>query len=168
MTNLYILGSVVKMKNIKKTLITVILIVIISCFFIYTYLADASALSNIIVDVENIKIQQIGLFYCELKIIVSLSNPTDRDTSNLEASFNIYIAGKYIGEGSLSEVSISALSKTQKDVFVTIYYSEVASAVVDGIKTRDFTLSIRGEVSGTVLFGLMRVSEQIEASETYV
>jgi len=156
------------MKNIKKILIALIVIMVISCFFIYTYLADASALSNIIVDVENINIQQIGLSYCDLKIIVSLSNPTDRDTSNLKASFDIYIAGNYIGDGSLSDVSISALSNTQKEVFVTIYYSEVASAVVDGIKKGDFTLSIEGDVSGTVLFGLIRVSEQIEASKTYL
>jgi hypothetical protein len=156
------------MKKTITIILIIILVVLISGFFLNTYIADVSAISKITVDVEKINIQHLGLSFCELQIIIGLYNPTNRDTSNLEASFDMFITGNYIGEGILSEVSIPSESYTQKDVYLTIYYSEVASGVVDAIKSRDFTLSIEGEVHGSVLFGFLRVSDQIEASKKYL
>ena len=156
------------MKKIIKIITTIVVVVVFSSFLIYTYYADASSLNNINVTIENINIQQLGLSYCNLKIRINISNPNNREISNLVASFNIYITENYIGEGNLSKISIPSLSYKQKDVIITIYYSEVATAVVEGIKKGEFTLSAKGTISGNVLFDLMTISQQFEASKAYI
>lgn len=154
-------------KKFRIILITIIIILIIPLFLGYTYYADIASLDSTKVTVKDIRLQKPGLTYCDLKIYINFHNPSDRDVSELTAVFDIYIADNYVGKGSLSKVSISAQSSEEKDTTVTIYYANVAVAVVDGIKKGNFDLTIKGTASGNVLFGFLTVSDKFEATKSY-
>lgn len=154
-------------KKFKIILIIIILILIIPVFLFYSYYADVVALDSIKVTIKDIRLFGISLTYCELTIYINFYNPSNRDVSGLTAVFDIYIADNYIGKGSLSRVSIPANSNLEKDTTVTIYYANVAVAVVDGIKKGNFDLTIKGTASGNVLFNLLTISDKFEATKPY-
>lgn len=154
-------------KKSRKIIIVIAMILTISGFLGYTYYADITTLYNTKVTIKDIHLQELSFTYCKLKIYIDISNPTDRDISGLSAVFDIYIADNYVGLGSFEKASIPAQSNKEKDVTIIIYYANVAVAVVDGIKKGDFDLTIKGEASGKVLFGLITVSEQFKATQTY-
>lgn len=58
-------------------------------------------------------------------------------------------------------------SQTAKDVTLTIYYADVANAVLDGIQNRNFDLTIEGEAKGTVFFDLFTVSSRFVSTYSY-
>ena len=55
----------------------------------------------------------------------------------------------------------------EKDEAITIYYANVASAVVEGIKKGNFGVTIEGVIKANVLFNLITVSQEFKASQTY-
>lgn len=150
-----------------KILIVIIIVIFISGFLSIRYIADASALEKINVTVENTSIQELRLTYCKLKLKVSISNPTTEYISGLSAEFDVSIGGTYVGNGSFQTVSIPAQSNKTGDVLLTIYYANVGNAVIDGIKTENFDLTIHGEAKGNVLFNLLTVTKSFTASYSY-
>ena len=154
-------------KKIRQIIIVITIILIISLFLGYTYYADVTTLYNAELSIEDIRLQELSLTYCKLTIYIDISNPTDRYISGLTAMFDIFIADNYVGLGSFSKVSIPAQSNKEKGVAITIYYSNVAFSVVDGIKNRNFDLTVKGEVRGNVLFGLITVSDEFKATQEY-
>jgi hypothetical protein len=154
-------------KKIMPIIVVVSIILGISLFFSYTYHADIATLYSAEISIEDITIQELTLTYCTLTIYIDISNPTDRDISGLTATFDVFIADNYVGLGSVSEVSIPAQSNRLKDVIVTIYYSNVVFSVVDGLQSGNFDVTVKGSASGNVLFGLITVSDEFEATKEY-
>jgi len=150
-----------------KILIVITVVIFISGFLSIRYMADASALEKVNVTVENISIQELRLTYCKLKLKMDIFNPTTEYISELSAKFDVSIAGTYVGNGSTPTVSIPAQSHKTGDVPLTIYYANVGNAVIDGIQTGNFDLTIHGEAKGNVLFNLLTVTKSFIASYYY-
>jgi LEA14-like dessication related protein len=140
---------------------------VILAFLSSRYLADVDALQHVEIEVEGIGAPEIRVTHCRLTLYVKISNPTKEDISGLSADFDVYIAGTYVGNGSLSEVYIPAGSNTLKEVTLKIYYAYVADAVIDGLKAGKFDLTIEGVVRGYVFFNLIVFSNEFSASYSY-
>ena len=153
-------------NNVRIAVITV-LIAAISGFLGYTYYVDVNALSNTEVTINDISLQELHLTYCKLKLSININNFADRDITDISAKFDINVANNYVGSGSFSRISIPAKSIREKDAGITIYYANVASAVVEGIKKGNFDVTIVGEIKANVLFNLITVSKEFKASQTY-
>ena len=150
-----------------RIIIIAVIILVILGFLGYLYSADVATLDNARVTIKDIRIQEIGLTSCKLKIFIDIYNPSDRDISGLKADFDVFIAGTDVGSGSVSRVSIPAQSSQEKGVSLTINYKGLAEAVIDGITKGNFNLSIKGYASGDVFFGLITVTDQISATKAY-
>jgi LEA14-like dessication related protein len=156
------------MRKIISIIIVVITIILgISLFFVYTYYTDIATLYDAEISIEDIVLEELSLTYCKLKIYIKISNPTNRDISGLTAMFDVFIGDSKVGLGSFSKVTIPGQSNRLKDVSVTIYYSNVVLSVVNGIKNGNFDLTIKGNASGDVLFGLITVSDGFIATKEY-
>jgi LEA14-like dessication related protein len=157
----------------KNVIVTIILAIILSFsgFLGYIYFADVAAMSCIEVIVEDIDLTDLKITSFKLKINIDIYNPTDQDISGLSSTFDIYIEDNYVGEGGFSNVFIPAHTQSEKDVSITIYYSGLADAAVDVIKNviteGTFDLTISGDISGNVLFGLIAFSQEFETTHTY-
>ena len=155
--------------HIKIKIISIVIIIcLILIFFFGRYTADVSALEKINISVESITIEEVRLNYCKLKVNVNVLNPTSEYISDFTAQFDIYIANTYVGNGSIPKVSIPIQSEKIKNVSITIFYVNVGNAVIDGIQTRNFNLSIQGTTTVKVLFNLMSISKQFSASYSYI
>ncbi len=155
------------MERKTKIISVVIILLIFSGFFSYQYVADTVALNNVEVTVESITLQELRLSYCKLKLSVDIYNPSHQDISEVSAVFDVFIAGNYVGSGSFPKSFLPAQSNSEKDVTLTIYYTDVANAVIDGIQNRNFDLTIKGEAKGKVVFNLFTVSKGFVSTYSY-
>jgi hypothetical protein len=158
-------------NKLIKTIVTVGILLSIFVFIFISYNADVEALRSIDVSLDKIDLYDIKFTSFKLKLNVNISNPTNNYLSNLSSEFDIYIDENFVGEGDFTNVTIPALSNRSKDIIVTIYYGGLADAVVDIIKNvitnEEFYLTINGELSGNALFGLTKVSQSFQATQTF-
>jgi hypothetical protein len=155
------------MNNKIGILIVITILIFLSVILGIRYTYDVSALEKINITVEDIEIQELHLKHCKIKLKVDISNPTNEYISRFSAEFDISIAEIYVGNGSVPLVSIPAQIKIKRDVILTIYYTDVGNAVIEGIQTRNFDLSIHGQAKGNVLFNLIVVSKSFDSSYSY-
>ena len=154
-------------KKIKIIIIVIVILLAILGFLGYTFYADVTTLNNVKVRIDKIQLKELSLSYCKLKISFTIFNPSDRDISELSAVFDAYIANSYIGHSSFSKVSIPAQSNKEKDVTITVYYSDLAPAVVDVIKSGNFDLTAEGVANAYAFFGLITISDNFKAFQVY-
>lgn len=155
------------MKYKRKIIAIITISVLLIAFFSYTYYSDASAISKINITIKKASVEEISLTYTELKITIDINNPSQRDISIQKANFKIYISGVYIGDGIVTKINVPAESNKEKDVTITVYYSNVANAVVEAITKFVFELSIEGKADVNIIFGLLTFSEKFEASRSF-
>jgi len=155
------------MKNKRKKIAIITISIVLFAFFSYTYYSDVSAVSKINITIEKTSVEEISLTYSKLKITIDINNPSQRDISIQKANFKIYISGVYIGDGIVSKINVPAESNKEKDVTITVYYENVANAVVEAIKKFVFDLSIEGKADVNILFGLLTFSEDFKASRSF-
>jgi len=155
------------MKNKTKIIAVIAIIVILSSVLSYRYVTDVAALNDVEVTVESITLQELRIAYCTLKLSVDIFNPTHQDLSEVSAEFDVFIADSYVGSGSFPKSFIPTQSNSKKDVTLTIYYANVANAVLDGIQNRNFDLTIEGEAKGKVFFDLFTVSSRFVSTYSY-
>ena len=154
---------------IKKTYIAIIItiIIIFSSLLGYRYITDASAIDDVEVILEQLTLEELRLTYCTLKLSIDIYNPSYQDISEVSAVFDVFIAGNYVGSGSFPKSFLPSQSNSKKDVSLTIYYADMASAVINGIQNGNFDLTIEGEAKGTVFFNLFTVSKEFVSTYSY-
>jgi hypothetical protein len=67
----------------------------------------------------------------------------------------------------LQHLSIPSKSSKEHVISLTLFYSDVARAVIEGIKNKNFDIDISGDAQGYVFYGLFIVSVPFSASSTY-
>ncbi len=155
------------MERKTKIISVITILLVFSGFLSYQYVTDTAALNNVEVIVESITLQEPRLSYCKLKLSVDVYNPSHQDISEVTAVFDVFIAGNYVGSGSFPKSFLTAQSNIKKDVSLTIYYADMASAVITGIQNKNFDLTIEGNAKGTVFFNLFTVSKEFVSTYSY-
>ena len=154
---------------IKKKYVAIIITII----FIFSsllgglYITDASSLDKVEVTVVGITLEELRLTYCKFTLSIDIYNPAHQDISEVYALFDVSIAGNYVCNGIFPKSFLPAKSNIEKEVTLTIYYADVAIAVIDGIQNRNFDLTIEGEAKGKVLFNLFTVSKNFVSTYSY-
>ncbi|RLF39431.1 MAG: hypothetical protein DRN12_07015 [Thermoplasmata archaeon] len=147
----------------------VVILLIVTVFFISNYYGDVEALENVDVSVESVYISRFGLTDCTFILTLNISNPSSHDISSLSSNFEIFVENISIGYGNFSGVDIKAYTAVRKDISVIVVYSSVAEAAVNTLrniwKGGSPTVEIKGEISGSILFGLTTFSYPFIASK---
>jgi LEA14-like dessication related protein len=134
-------------------------------FFISSsYLSDAAIIDKTNVVIENASIQNLTFSYCIIKLKVKISNPTSEHISDLTADFDVFISDTDVGDGVVTKLSIPARSNEISDVYITIYYSSVGSAVINVLQTGNFDLTIKGEAKASILFNILTIKKPFTSS----
>ena len=146
---------------------TAMIIITLSIAIGYTVYADITTLNEITVTIQNIQLNEVHLTYSQIQFSLLFTNPTTKDITRLQGKFTIYLANSSIGEGNFSAVNIPPQSNTEKSAEFTIYYSQVANAVIEGIQQRDFTLTLHGEIQSHILFDLFTITHHFTTSQSF-
>jgi hypothetical protein len=154
---------------IKKRYLIIIglVIVILIAISILQIMADAAAINDLRIHVEDVRLADIGLTSCDLLVTINFTNPTSRDLSIVSATFDVFVAYSYVGNSSLLQLSIPNKSSREHEISLTLLYSDIAHAVIEGIKNKNFDIYISGDAKGYVFYELFIVSVPFSASSTY-
>ena len=144
-----------------------LVIIIVITLLILQFMADAAAINEFKINVEDVRLIRIGVNSCDLWISINFTNPTNQDLSIASATFDVYVADSYVGDSSLSQFSIPNKSSREHVISLTLLYSDIAHAVIEGIKNKNFDIDISGEVQGYVFYGLFPVSVTFSVSSSY-
>jgi hypothetical protein len=130
-------------------------------------MADAAAVNELKINIENVRLADIGLTSCDLWVTINLTNPTNRGFSIASAIFDVFIADSYVGKSSLSQFSIPSNSSREHVISLKLFYSDIAYVVFEGIINRNFDIYISGEAQVYVFYGLFTISVPFSISSTY-
>ena len=144
-----------------------LVIVILIAISILQIMADSAAINELKIHVEDVRLADIRLTSCDLLVTINFTNPTSRDLSIVSATFDVFVADSYVGNSSLLQLSIPNKSSREHVISVTLLYSDIAHAVIEGIKNKNFDIYISGEAQGYVFYELFIVSVPFSASSTY-
>ncbi|VVB60453.1 Uncharacterised protein [uncultured archaeon] len=146
---------------------TGLVIAILVTVTILQFMADAVAVNESKISVENVRLADIGLISCDLMVTINFTNPTNRDLSIASATFDVFIADSYVGKSSLSHFSIPRNSSREQVISLTLLYSDIAYVVFEGITNRNFDIYISGEAQMYVFYELFTISVPFSISSTY-
>ena len=155
------------MNQKLKIIIIVVIFILVFALISIRYVTEASTIDEINVGVENVSIEELKLSSCTLNLQVRISNPTTEHISELTAEFDVFIADTEVANGTVSKVSIPPESYATSDVLLTIFYADVGAAVINGLKTGDFDLIIKGEAKLNVLLNLFTITKPFTSSYSY-
>lgn len=133
-------------------------ILILLGVFSFLFFVGNAAANKLQVTVSEIQVENVGLTSCDVSVLFSLMNPTNQELSVISSSFDIFISDVYVGKSSLSRFVIPKESFVEKKIRVTVLYSDIASAVLQAIKNKNFDLDVRGTAQVEILFGLGSVT----------
>jgi LEA14-like dessication related protein len=152
----------------KRHLIIIgLVIVILIAISILQIMADAAAINELKIHVEDVRLADIRLTSSDLLVTINFTNPTSRDLSIVSATFDVFVADSYVGNSSLLQLSIPNKSSREHVISLTLLYSDIAHAAIEGIKNKNFDIDISGEAQGYVFYELFIVSVPFSASSTY-
>jgi hypothetical protein len=141
-----------------------LVIIILVAVSILQIMADKAAINELTIHAEDVRLADIGLTSCDLLVTINFTNPTGRDLSIVSARFDVFVADSYVGNSSFS---IPNKSSKEHVISLTLLYSDIAHAVIEGIKNKNFDIDISGEAQGQVFYDLFIVSVPFSASSTY-
>ena len=156
-----------KQLSNQKILISLIIVLLLSLFFIYTFYADTEAIKQVYAKVEGIKDIDAKFTSATITFYLNITNPSSRDISQLSSTFNIYLEENFIGTGSFSDYSIPASTSNNKEVEVNVNYGGLADSSIDILKNwvsgKESELKIDGTITASILFGLTTASQDFIA-----
>lgn len=154
---------------VKKKLLMIIgvVVVIFLSLFLVQFFSEAAAANKLRITIEDIRLANIGLASCDLFVTVNLSNPTNQDLFISFASFDVFVAESYVGNSSISDVLIPKISSEEEAISLTLLYSDIAQAVLQGILNKNFDLAARGMAEARVFFGVFTVKVPFSISSSY-
>lgn len=151
----------------KYSILIGIVVVVLVSFFIAQFFAETAAANNLQITVKDIRLANIGLTSCDLFVTVNLTNPTNQELFITFASFDVFVADSYVGKSSVSELLIPKISSKEKVITLSLLYSDIAQAVLQGIRNKNFNLAIRGDAEVNVFYGLFIVKVPFFITSTY-
>jgi len=153
------------MRTIAIVGISAALLLFVFSFYIYT--SDVAAISEVEIQPISIENSKFTIKNVTLTIMLNISNPTDREISDLSSTFSIFIGENNIGVGEFQDIYITANSYTIKTVKNVISFADVGHYVIDSLEDGfDTTVTIQGTMTSKVFFGLTQTTQEFTATIT--
>lgn len=158
------------MAEMKKVVVAIVAsaIVIAPVFLGFVYYEDVSAIEKSEISISNAGISELRLTYCKIRLQMELKNPSARQISDISVKFDIYITDNYVGSGYFPEITVPPHSARTREMNITIYYANLTGAVVNALYDGKVIISIRGEMGGKVLYGMIKFTQPFNASYSIV
>jgi len=139
----------------------------------FVYYRDVSAIRDVEVTVTDASLPDTFLLEIvrnqsvTVTIHIMLHNPSSRDVSGMQTDFDVFIGGTRAGTGGFSGVAVPAHGSAVKTMNVTLSLTDVTAGLLDAVKEKRFTVTLDGQVSGDVLFGLASFRQSFTAGYAF-
>ena len=147
---------------------TKIIAVIVTCVVIVLALGvnvwfEVNAIKTADVEIFDVRVERLFPSVV-LDVSVRVMNEENRRINELEGYFDIRVLNVSIGDMHFDKVSIDARSYEDIEVTLTVEYDQVAKSVIEALSTLEFTISIKGMLTGKIFFGLWKYENLVSAS----
>ncbi|MDG6219125.1 MAG: hypothetical protein QCI00_06765 [Candidatus Thermoplasmatota archaeon] len=97
------------MQRTYRGIILIFFIILILSFFMgYVYIADMQAVQQIHAEISTIDDIDLKFSSAIITFSLNITNPSTRNINDLYSTFDLYIEQNYIGHGSFSNTTIPA------------------------------------------------------------
>ena len=144
-----------------------LVVVILLGFFVLQYLADAASMNDFKITIKQVNVTRIGMTSCDIIVAVNFTNPTNYDLPIESATFDVYVADSYVGHSNVSHFIIQKQSSAEQQISLTVLYANLAHAVLEALLNNNFTINVKGEAHGYILFGLFTTTVPFTISATH-
>jgi LEA14-like dessication related protein len=155
----------------KKSIIIIISIILILILITVSitglYVIKLNTLNNLTVSIDQVTIEELKLSYVTLNLSTTFTNPSNTSIDDLSAFFDAYISDIHIGTGSLSKTDLLPQSSSNHPTTLTLFFSDIASAVIESIQEREFIIEIKGNAQTTILFGSIPIEKSFISIYNY-
>jgi len=143
-----------------------LVVVILLGFFVLQYLVDAASMNDFKITIEHVNVARLGVTSCDIIVTVNFTNPTSQDLRIASAIFDVYIADSYVGHNNVSSFIIPKRSSTEQQISLTVLYTNLAHAVLEGLLNNNFEINVKGEAQGYIFYGLFKTTVPFRLSST--
>jgi len=133
----------------------------------YSLYPEYTAAKSLEFDVEGTGEPDPGIESIDIPVEKIFHNPSEYDTPSIEADYDVYIEGTYVGEGSLSLGIVSSEETKVDEQIVTVYYEDVGTSLAEVLRSGEFVVTIRGEARAYVLYNSIPVSQDFAAKYSF-
>jgi hypothetical protein len=155
------------MRKKRIVLIVGLIVVILLGFFVLQYLADAASMNDFKIAINQVNVTRLGVTSADILVTVNFTNPTSQDLQIASADFDVHIAESYVGHSDVSSFTIPGRSSTEKQISLTVFYMNLAHAVLEGLLNNNFDITITGLARGYIFFGLFKTTVPFTLSSTH-
>lgn len=157
------------MRGVTKILIATFILGILG-FALFRIYADYAALANLRFEVYSVDVDirwgGIWLFKypvgADIKLYLKFYNPTPYDTPVFYVEFDCYLAGSYLGHGSLPKTWVPAGQTRFQTITFTISLVDAAKAFVNALLRGEYRVTVRGTIYANILWGTIPYSTPFE------
>ena len=144
----------------KRTIVLIVVLVIILLIAIVAvqlYL-QYNAAKNLSISIVKVGAQNVRIDSATITVTLSLSNPTSTSLPPVQVNFSAYLAGKFIGNGSLPQVHIVGNNAVLQTVYFNVTYVTIASAVIHSLLNGQYNITVIGNARVHLLASLIPVT----------
>jgi len=144
----------------KKTvaLIVVILVLILVLVTALQVYLQYTAAKGVSISISKVGAENVGISSATVLITLSFANPSSTSLPPVQVIFSAYLGGKYIGSGTLPQVTIAGSSVVQQTVAFNVTYLSIASGVIKSLINGEYNVSVIGKASVKFLASLATIT----------
>jgi len=154
---------------VRKRWIILVVVLVIGIILlaagIYLY-GEYMAALNVKVGIAGVGAQDVGLTSATILLKVNFTNPSSYSFPSFSSNFTLYLGNYFVGNGSISNVSIQANSSSIHTVYFPFNYSTAAASAVKALVQGQYNATVTGTVHAQLLSGIIPVKVHFRVVES--
>jgi hypothetical protein len=135
--------------------ILVLIVVLLTALQAYSLYTAAKGVS---ISISKLGAENVGISSATVLITLAFTNPSSTSLPPVQVNFSAFLAGKFIGNGTLPQVIISGNTVVEQIVPFNVTYTTVAVGVINSLVKGEYNVSAIGRASVKILFSLVPIS----------
>lgn len=146
------------MRKRNIALIVVILVLILVLLTALQVYLQYSAAKSVSISISKVGAENVGVSSATILITLAFANPSSTSLPPAQVNFSVFLAGKYIGNGTLPEVTIAGSSVVEQTVAFNVTYLSAAYGAVKSLVNGEYNVSVIGIASVKYVASLVTIS----------
>jgi hypothetical protein len=144
----------------KRTIILIVVLVIIiliavAAIQVYSLYSAAIGLS---ISISKVSATNVGVTSATVLVTLAFVNPSGTALPPVQVNFSAFLGGRYIGNGTLPQVTIESNTVTQQTVGFNVTYISVATGAITSLVHGQYNITAIGKARVMVLASLIPIT----------
>jgi len=133
------------MKRSKIILISVLVVVLIIAIVAIQLYLQYSAAKGLSISISKVGAENVKINSATVLVTLAFANPSRTSLPPVHVNFSAYLGGRYIGNGTLPEVTIAGNSVSMQTVSFNVTYTSVAAGAITSLINGQYNITVIGK-----------------------